>query len=226
MELQVALKRGQAIIGKKTNVLNLDSLDEIRTRFLHRPSMVEKAFPFLYRLNPRTWRNKHTGEVLTLPEVIETYSDPLTMEIPKWYFDLTNKVPVGVVRTQRLFDFRNLGDPEERPTVKELVNVLSNDIKDRINAKITESAIQFQRKEKTFPHRILEGSVKAGSEHDLRNAYIALQSRIAALEAVGLQESSDSLILPKIKLNPTHKRVLTLYLSDVNENLTSLMIFT
>lgn len=217
--LSVILRRGRNIIRRKSNVISLDSLDEIRNRFVQRPSTIEKTFPFLMRTSIRTWRDRNTGEDYNLSEVLEEFGEKLVVDLPSWYTDITSRVPVGAIRTQRLFDFRVSGEGESQSPVKELANILSDDIKNRINSKITESAIQFQRKEKTFPHRILEGNVKAASEAALRQDYIELQSRIGSLEEVGLQESSDSLVLPRIKLNPTHRRVLTLYLADANEKL-------
>lgn len=107
--LSVILRRGRNIIRRKSNVISLDSLDEIRNRFVQRPSTIEKTFPFLMRTSIRTWRDRNTGEDYNLSEVLEEFGEKLVVDLPSWYTDITSRVPVGAIRTQRLFDFRASG---------------------------------------------------------------------------------------------------------------------
>lgn len=221
-EIKVSLKQGRSIVEKPISVADNVEVFTLKQQVLTRSSTVERLAPgLLDRVGPRAWKLSTTGDVLGINEVANFLAEhSLRSSLPTWVIDRVKNIKLGVIRAQRLFELNNVPDSAEgTQEVKQIVSVFSQDVKNKIKQKIAQSALQFQKKEKTFPHRILAGEVKAETESILRKNYIDLQERVRTLESVGLQESSDSLVLPKIKLNPTHKRVLTLYLADINEKL-------
>lgn len=221
-EIRLSLKRGRSVLEKSAAVGQLYKYDELKIQANSRPTSIERLIPgLLERIGTRSWKVTSTGEVLGPSDAaLFLAQQSMQSSLPEWIPHRMSYTKLGVIRAQRLFALNNTSDSSDRVSeVKQIVSIFSQDIKNKIKQKIAESALQFQKKEKTFPHRILSGDVKAETESILRNNYILLQKRVRTLENVGLQESSDSLVLPEIKLNPTHKRVLTLYLADMNEKL-------
>lgn len=222
IEIKISLKSGKTIKEGPLPVIDADKIEDIKTQVIQRPSMVERlSGGTLVRTAARAWQPINSTEVLGSQEVADYIIEKrIKQSLPNWYLNRVNSIKFEVIRAQRLFELNDIADRSERaPEIRQIVDVYSKDVVNKINQAIAQSALQFQKKEKTFPHRILAGEVKAETEATLRGKYIQLQSRINTLEEIGLQESSDSLTLPKIKLNPTHKRVLTLYLADMNEKL-------
>lgn len=223
VEIQISLQKGKKVIEPPISTFDAMSVSEIKAQVFQRPMTAERlSAGMLTRVGSRTWRLAGRNEPLGLQEVADYLVQAhIRKAIPSWYLKRTQSIKLASIRAQRLYDFNDINDTaSDRSTdVRQIVSVFSEDIVKRINETISRSTLQFQKKEKTFPHRILAGDVKAETEATLRASYIELQKRISTLSDIGLQESSDSITLPAIKLNPTHKRVLTLYLADMNEKL-------
>ncbi|MEA9491547.1 AAA family ATPase [Xanthomonas campestris] len=210
---------GEKNLDKKA-VVDIEKYEFIKNRLIRTTTAVAKYFPGYYRVGQRTWRDPSTGKDFEHEELAVIAAEKEAIELPKWFIEKTTQIKIGSIRAQRLFAFeRQMVRGEETGEIREIVSMISDDMKKRVNAKLSESALNFQGKEKTFPHRILAASGTAENEADLRKKYIELQERLKDLQEVGLQESGESLVLPEVKLNPTHRRVLSLYLNDLNEKL-------
>ena len=78
-------------------------------------SAIEDILP-LTQVGTSEWRDDHTGEILDLDEVLNTYGDELPVEvvkrersIPPWLEEIKASLPVRLIDTERLTDLSNYG---------------------------------------------------------------------------------------------------------------------
>jgi len=149
--------------------------------------------------------------------------DDYDQSLPTWFKKEIEHIDIGFINTQRLFDVSRITSDQgsdEKPNVRQFVEIYSDDIKSRINEALNTSAIISQRRERSFPERMLNKQYgDAISASQISDEYTKLQSRFIKLSETGLQEAIPLITLPSTKLNPTERRVLSLYLEDLNEKL-------
>lgn len=199
-----------------------ESIENVYSRILHDPAIVRKLQPALRQVGPRLWRNIDTEARLSALEVAQLLLDNF-LTIPGWFTEALTGIDVGFINAQRLLDVsKHHGDAkaDEKTSVRQFVEIYSDDIKIRINEALNRSAVISQHRERSFPERMLNKQYGTATKlASIQADYLNLQSRFAKLAETGLQEEIPLIRLPSNKLNPTERRVLALYLEDINEKL-------
>lgn len=109
--------------------------------------------------------------------------------------------------------------PDE-PTIAEVIQIYSNEIKDLINKKLAEQAAMSQVHDRSFPQRLLSLSIEnTVSEEEIRTQYASTEKKIQKLVEAGLIDKQDNIALPQQEFADTERRVLSLYLQDINTKL-------
>lgn len=189
------------------------------------PSQIDEYIPFMHQIAPKRWIDARTDEVFTYHEAIEKYSHRLpysTMKKrPEWLQSLQENAKLHFIQTQRLLKVN--AEKVSRRTEKnvtEVIEIYSNEIRDRISRALAESSAVSQSKDRSFPQRLLSmSSEEAFSEERIREDYDETETKIKKLMEAGLVQQEKNLALPSKKFEATEKKVLTLYLKDINEKL-------
>jgi predicted ATP-binding protein involved in virulence len=158
-------------------------------------------------------------------EVIEKYSHRLPFSNrkrrPDWLQTLQEDAKLHFVQTQRLLkvNIENRIHRSEQ-NVTNVIEIYSNEIKLKISQLLAESSAVSQSKDRSFPQRLLSMySTEALSEDKIRKDYDVTEIKIEKLMEAGLIQQEKNLALPSKQFEATEKKVLTLYLQDINEKL-------
>lgn len=193
-------------------------------------AMIDEWVNTLTRQGPHEWWDQETQQLLDYDGVIELYGDQLPRaaqpEMPKWLTTLLGSVPIHIIETQRLSVPRRVpAGPRytSRPIAEPFtaVNMLAQDLADRIRAALAAYAERSQGLDRTFPSRLLEeGQLPAeASQTNIRSRYEVQGQNRARLIAAGLLDAGEQIVLPRKRLNQTERRVLWNYLADVDQKL-------
>lgn len=194
--------------------------------------IVHQAIPGLERIGPEEWINRNTDEILTFEDVLELYSDQLPFRIekqakplPPLLTEMLKTIEVLFIQSQRLtktaISKPSLREyPERQRSGRDVVDLYSNEIKKIISDKLAESGIIAQSKDRTFPSRLLQSSISNGiSQQEITDKFNQMEEKSKKLIAAGISDAQDSLPFPKEKIEDMEKKVLWLYLQDVEEKL-------
>lgn len=189
------------------------------------PSQLDEYLPFLHQVGARKWIDGRTDELLSYNEIIERYSHRLPFTTrkkrPDWLQSLQENAKLHFVQTQRLLkvNIENIAHRSEQ-NVTNVIEIYSNEIKDKISKLLAESSAVSQSKDRSFPQRLLSmQSIEALSEEKIRSDYGETEIKIEKLMEAGLIQQEKNLALPSKAFEATEKKVLTLYLQDINEKL-------
>lgn len=223
---QIAFKLVETIKGKATReqdvLLEATDAEDIASAIRRKPGMVTKYLPQLVRVGSRSWRDRDSRLSLSPRSIADKFGNAFPFSFPVWYREKVKQIPRGYVPTQRLLKLAETVADEfddSTTTLCEVVGLFADELKREMAATIERSAVNSQGKERSFPQRILSDEFPSKKEAELRTLYEDLVVRLKELSSVGLQEQTSDLALPIKKLNPTMRRVLSLYLSDLNEKL-------
>lgn len=186
-------------------------------------SQIEEYLPFLHRIGATTWIDVRTDERLSYNEIVEKFSRRLPFSSPKkrpeWLHNLQESAKLHFVQTQRLLkvSHERRSHREER-NVTSVIELYSKEIRERISAKLAESAAVSQSKDRSFPQRLLSLSISQSLPEDkIREDYKKTEEKIGKLMESGLVEQEKNISLPDKVFEATEKKVLSLYLQDINE---------
>ena len=218
--LTVSLRKkdGKLIHDQK---LSSGTRQELINKLQLRPEIIIRAMPHLQQIGTRSWRDRRTGQRYLFSEIVAMLGDQF-LNLPEWLTAITSQLRLGFINAQRLLEITGkdgITSEERNAQVRDFVHVYSDEIKSRINETLRLSAVISQKRERTFPQRILQKEYDKVSDADIRSGYEKLQSRFSKLAETGLQEEFAEIILPPGRMNPTERRVLSLYLDDLNEKL-------
>jgi predicted ATP-binding protein involved in virulence len=200
-------------------------------REFHFPtSIIDQEIPELARIAPRVWRSLPSGEDLTLDEVLERYSDRLSLRYdmpkrePEWLKEIREHVSVKFIETQRLLTMKSSKrspDFHERFPVVPSVAEYSNELSQSIQAKLAESAALSQSLDRTFPLRVMSHQAPSHvTSEQLRDELGRLEEKRAHLMEAGLIDSQGDLefhVPPQI--DESTRNLLSVYVKDVEEKL-------
>jgi len=191
---------------------------------------LEYHMPDLERVDVNTWRRLSTGENFTLAEAIIRFQSELPsfyrthFKEKEWFEAFKKSVEVRFVQTQRLVSInerRSRQVRSEGPSVTPSVQIYSEEIIRAIKDTLTEYAELSQSLDRTFPERLVQQDQEANlSSHELRNRLASLEQKRRGLQAAGLlvDEQGVGFQMPE-KLNPTTRKVLSVYVKDVEQKL-------
>lgn len=213
--------------GKKSH--SLRPSPSLKENIANQLSLIERLIGPLDRMGPETWRNIHTGEILSLEEVLERYSDRLPTELfgertrmPEWLVDMRKSVPIRLIETQRLLS--STKSPKrsefERTIASEYaVTEDSRHLVDVIRRKLAESATLSQSLDRTFPARLISPTAQQlqVTEDELLDKLDKLEKKRSRLMALGLLDQETGSAFPKgyeQGIDPNTKVVLAVYAED------------
>ncbi len=184
---------------------------------------VDQFLPFLERIGPRQWKLRENEQLLSFTDVLEMYGDRLPFLLPDWVSDICNQIKLNTIKAQRLLNISTQSGSmgtDSQQKVEDSVNVNASELAMRIERAMAEASWSSQAKERSFPRRIIlnEGTEKK-SESILRQQYKELEEKIQGLVDTGLYTDTVAIALPQKKLTPTHKTIVSLYLTDMSEKL-------
>lgn len=191
------------------------------------PSDIEELIPNLLRIGPREWLDRSIGAKLEYQEVIEKYIEVFPFlsdrKKPDWLDRFIKSTNLHFIKTQRLlkvdYSIARRHRPDES-TISEVIQIYSNEIKDSINKKLAEQAAMSQMHDRSFPQRLLSLDIdETVSEAEIRLRYAETEKKIQKLVEAGLIDKQDNIALPQQEFADTERRVLSLYLQDVNTKL-------
>ncbi|MGF6994633.1 AAA family ATPase [Paraburkholderia sp. GAS32] len=191
------------------------------------PPEIEEYVPTLSRVAPREWVDRKTGRRYDYQEVIYRFADRMPHfsgnKKPEWLEKYISSISLHFIKTQRLLSFDISSQRRARSdeqSVTDVIQIYSNEIKDLISNKLAEQAAVSQLHDRSFPERLLSlPDEKSDTEEEIRSMYADTEQKIQQLVGAGLIDQQKNIALPDKKLEETEKKVLSLYLSDVNKKL-------
>lgn len=192
--------------------------------------MIETRIDSLERVSEVEWLDRSTGETIGLEQVVERYGDHLPMprelllrRAPKWLDTVRLGIPILLIETQRLWAIsetyaraRRRGLMPPGPAISRF----SSELASTIQIELAQSATISQRLDRTFPSRLLKRKLpKSATEEVIRNRYKTQGDLRHRLMNAGLLDTATELALPRRSLDATERRVLWMYLRDVDQKL-------
>lgn len=192
--------------------------------------IIGQSIPELERIGQEEWVDKFSNEILSIDDILELYAErlPFTnrpiIHKPDWFENLLNQTNVLFIQSQRLtkttFSNQERYYSGRQINIRDAVELYSNEIKDIISKKLVESGIIAQSKDRTFPSRLLQSDFPNEiSQQEITDKFNQMEEKSKKLIAAGISEEQASLPFPKEKIEDMEKKVLWLYLQDVEEKL-------
>lgn len=196
--------------------------------------MIEDILPILDQTARRQWRNRATGETLSIEDVLERFGHELPIEghpgpkTPRWLSDLREAIPVRLIDTERLIKARTLRKPRQRthPHREErTVRRYSSALGARIRETLSQYGTLSQSLDRTFPARLVAGDpVEQGSLESLRDALAEVEGKRRELVEAGLLVQDEpwpgGIQIPEVgQIEEAHRPVLAVYVRDAREKL-------
>jgi predicted ATP-binding protein involved in virulence len=188
---------------------------------------IEEILPFIVRVGAREWIDRNTGMRVEYQDLIERYIDKLPhfsrKKRPEWLVQYISRLNLHFIKTQRLLRVDYSAMRRHRPdevSVADVIQIYSTEIKELISKKLAEQAAVSQLHDRSFPERLLSLTIDDSvSEDHIRQLYSETENKIQRLVEAGLIDKQKNIALPVKSLENTERRVLSLYLQDVNKKL-------
>jgi len=175
---------------------------------------IEKNFPqYTYQGGGR-FKDLYTDQYVSHRYLREKLRKKESIELPSWLNELTNK-NVKFIETQRL-----LYNDSETNNI-DVVKKYAKDLSEKIEQKLTKSALISQSRDRTFPKRLLENETKSNySEKDLKKELLKLERKRHDLIDVGiLDKDATPYSIRGETMNECQINVLSFYADDINQKL-------
>lgn len=185
---------------------------------------VERWLPYLTRLGPQEWMNDRTGEVLTLEDIFERFSDSLPIaepgQEPAHIARLRGAVNVKLVKTQRL-DLQQMPSPRHRkPSAIVAVEKNSEAITFQIKSTLGTYAAVSQKLDRDFPLRLFgQQDNPVLSAEELRRKLTALEERREKLKTLGFLDLDHQLASVPDAVLDQKRDIFSIYVADVEQKL-------
>lgn len=184
--------------------------------------------------DPFIWEDESDGEIADLEDLKRAYGHTAAArrrprpaaERPEYLTEFLKKNPTYLIETQRL-GMMSIGraryGSRGQSSPKWTVDGYSNDLKDRLKTALAENSLRSQRLDRSFPERILNTNPTkpAMTIEELREGFDRLDELRERLSDIGLTDRENVLPLPKQELEPYQINVLTTYLKDNRDKLSS-----
>ncbi|MGR2823828.1 AAA family ATPase [Vibrio vulnificus] len=211
--------------GSKEPISEYTDTKSHRTAQSRHISIITDYIPFLERVGPRTWLDHNNGEEVGYEQVIHRYSKYLPesyfnsrRNFPEWLINIQQSTRLHFVQTQRLLKVTRSERIRSKFDFENIIDVYSNELKEKISNQLALSAAVSQSKDRSFPQRLLTLLIDDNlSEEQIRNDYIKMEDKIQKLMDSGLVEKEKNISLPNKKFEATEKKVLSLYIDDIQD---------
>ena len=190
---------------------------------------LSQLVPGLTRIDNAHFRYSRTGEILTLENAIEKFGDYLPNELkteniePAAYEQLRKSVDVHIIDTQRLIDLVPSSNPDEDKSsrVQEAVLKYSKELVLQLQYALGQYAALSQSLDRTFPQRLIQSTITLHPiSEDLGKKLGELEEKRTTLMEAGLLDKESAMVsnVPR-NLDENTKRVLEIYVADVEQKL-------
>jgi energy-coupling factor transporter ATP-binding protein EcfA2 len=192
-------------------------------------SYIERLLDHLERVSDFEWLDEFTGELLTLDQIVGTYSDQLptsfvrALGLPRpgeQIENLINGTSVQFIETQRLRAGYTKaartpsGRPLRRPRSTLAVEQYAQELAERIRSDRAQYLRISQQLDRDFPGKLIQGNQTPLDEPQIRARFNALVDKNARLARVAVQEAGLIPLPVDRELNECDRRVLGIYLDD------------
>ncbi|MCD4845640.1 MAG: AAA family ATPase [Methanosarcinales archaeon] len=192
--------------------------------------MIADEIPGLTQISDEDWIYFPTQEKLSLEEVIDRFSNELSIRFPKrqtepeWFKKLKNSINIRFIETQRLLNFsysRRLREYKKQSSMVPAVINYSEELAIAIQEKLAEYGSLSQSLDRTFPTRLVRGSHESEPTMDeLKNSLNELEEKRSSLMAAGLLDREKEIDFKELqKIDESNRNVLTVYIEDVKKKL-------
>ncbi|HSW53685.1 MAG TPA: AAA family ATPase [Ignavibacteriaceae bacterium] len=214
--------------GKKTKFHTIKMYENYKLDFPI--SIIEDIIPEVRRIGAQSWQYLPTQELLNLPDILERFGDLLPEElrtrstIPPWIKELSNRINVYFIETQRLFSpikLRRFNRLDKKTSMTPSVLSYSEELVSAIQEKLSEYGSLSQSLDRTFPTRLVKGGFsKPRDPEQLKNELKELEDRRNQLVTAGLLDKDKEMEFRDLtNIDETNKIVLSVYIDDVKKKL-------
>ncbi|MDE0420044.1 MAG: AAA family ATPase [Gammaproteobacteria bacterium] len=193
---------------------------------------LEREIPQVERISPSVWLDGTTQREMSYDDVVATYYHYLPQDIqelivgdmPQQLDRVLSNTSIVFIGTDRLAGPDDVDEEVARSNrrgrqVREgAVTKYSRDLVSRIQLLQRQSLETGSSLDSTFPQRLLDGSFQLLEEKTVRDEYTKRSSYMTRLRDAGLI-SADTVTLPDRGMEEIDRRVLSIYLEDVNAKL-------
>ncbi|MBU2546981.1 MAG: AAA family ATPase [Proteobacteria bacterium] len=216
--------------GKESYTYKTEKRNTIKEEIGRFPlSIIEELVDSLERVGSTRWLDRSSGDILDLDDVLSIYGHRIPsdfpsnklLDIPDWLTDFLNEMPIHFIQTQRLFaiPFEAIYKyRHKKSNVISTVERYSEEMVDRIQTSLKQSAVRATSLDRTFPHRLLDSELPSNvTQEQIRNQYSEQAEYRSRLMNAGLIDPEDPVALPPSNLDKNALRVLWHYQNDVQE---------
>ena len=196
---------------------------------------IEDVIPALDQIGSEQWRDRRTGETLTLEDVLERFGHELPLaeaessNLPKWLQDIRRAIPVRFIDTERLTNPMTYSARAARyrhmplPVTARTVRRYSEELAERVRKTTTEYGSLAQSLDRTFPVRLVAEPSQTDLTIDtLKKELAEVESKRSKLVEAGLlaTESEGWGTTPALdKVDESRRGVLAVYARDAQKKL-------
>jgi predicted ATPase len=228
MELQLSLHR-----GKQSQQASVPADQDISSLAVELASQI----PWLLRAEEDVWFDEREGEAVGADEIVARYGGKRLPPgarrqlrdgtEPNWFREFRSKVNAHLIEAQRLLRVTP-GEPYRYRRETRMVSTVldySQDLHRRISETMARYGRQSQALDQSFPQRLLTAAGHPLEASDLKQRMSELDGKRGELKEIGVLDEPavhpfDTAALDN--LDPTQKRVMTLYVQDTAEKLAAL----
>ena len=191
---------------------------------------IEESIPVLDQIGPAQWRDRSTGAILDLDDVVADFGDQLPSQPGPygsqiaWLRELRQSMPVRFIGTERLtlspsHEPRGprLRRPYRRALPQRTVRRYSDNLAKMVQRTLTEYATLSQSLDRTFPVRLVAepANTALSSEQLIQQLTEVEERRSRIVEAGLLGQEHESLSVPVVETVDEAKRsVFAIYVQD------------
>lgn len=193
---------------------------------------LERHLPF-HQVGADRWRDDETGEVMDALEVVSRWGvlgdDEASKELTEWRTLAVKYLPQTLlIQAQRLIRIGQTSVRtylrQESAAIRDTVLAYSADLKNRIDQTLAEYGREAQRRDQTYPQRLLQqASVREGllTQEGIIQSLHALERQQAEYQALGiLDEQAQNMDLNQDQLlTDVYRAAMSVYVHDTQAKL-------
>lgn len=147
-------------------------------------------------------------------------SDSAFVKTPRWLENFINETKVHLIETQRL-DKLSRGRHSEREGRhrRSTVSEFADDLNSRISEALAVNSRRSQQLDRSFPSRMMTDPLPEVTDDEIRELYAEQTKTREALENISILDDEQDLALPDRDLLPWERKVLWIYLQDMQMKL-------
>jgi predicted ATP-binding protein involved in virulence len=229
LELDLIYELNDSHVKRKRHIIKPIRANSRRNfAFWH---LIERDFPRVNQISENVWLDNDTGERFSYEKLLFNnkekidYNDirfesMLKRDEPEWLRDIISSLNIYFIEIHRLFSTT----VDKRGSVSRTLSVLnySKELVSMMNADFVKYGEISQSLDRTFPLRLVRMADDMVFEPEvLRNRFNDIEERRSKLVDTGLLDKEEDLDLRELfsKIDATNKKVLSIYIDDVEEKL-------